>query len=409
MDSVMMMMEGGVEEGESVLASTELRDELSVGSRTINPALVFGVGGKDFGEDGERDGAVEESSEEEEEEEEEEDGMGSESRVKEEDELEQKHGVVYAVREAPRLKALPAAARRRVAQARVQTSSGGRGSSATGSRGRRSKSRREESDEEEEAQESRARYASSNNDGDVALPIKVSPTRINSGDAAAAAAAASQHARARAGIPDTGMVTRSSPRPSSASGTSASSVAVGQAKNLGTVVIKTAASTSQSASTSTSASEDLETQHPSKIFAETKPTHSRSKKFVAVYIPPKPQNIVFPYSSLQSGYVFDRRMRFHTELPLAKLDDDFHPEDPRRILEIYDELMAAGLIWDPEGAEVPSVEQMWHITARKATRDEICLVHSETHYEWCRTLRCRFFDFSYYLLFAPGSRSTYLR
>lgn len=385
MDSVMM------EGGESVLASTEPREELSIGNRTINPALVFGVGGKDPGRSGEGFGDEESSEEEMEDEdeddkkEEDEDDTISESRVKEE-ELEEKHGTVYAVREAPRLKALSASARRQFAQARVQVSSGSRGSSVAGNRSTRSCSRRGESEgKEEEGQGSRARYASSINDVAVVLPLKPSPTRKNSG--------AVERARSKAVVGDAGIVTRSSSRASSASGTSASSIGTGEAKNIGTVVIKTTASTSQSTSTSTCASEEPEAHHPTKVFAEPKPTHSRSKKLVAVYIPPKPQNIVFPYSSLQSGYVFDRRMRFHTELPLAKLDDDFHPEDPRRILEIYDELMAAGLVWDPEGGEMPSVEQMWHITARKATRDEICLVHSETHYEWCRTLRGRFFCF----------------
>lgn len=110
---------------------------------------------------------------------------------------------------------------------------------------------------------------------------------------------------------------------------------------------------------------------------------------VSVVVPIK-RSPKLPYSTLQSGLVYDARMRFHTELPLAKLDDDFHPEDPRRIVEIYNELVAAGLVWDPESFEPPSVTQMWRVPVRRASREEICLVHDVKHYKWLRTLSCEF-------------------
>ena len=400
--------EGRGEESESeeesasriYLASTEVQNSLSAGG-TINPALLFGVDGAGAGigdggvrndgdstdesEDGEEDGEEEGERDIEEEE----DAMEEEVQVKAEEPAE-KQGAVYAVREAPRLKTLPAAVRRSDAKGVVRNGSGRSDEEPVFERRRtRSSSRKIASENEDE--EARINYASGEDGSDdLRSPVRRLPAGA-SARAVAVAVTATSSERARA---KTGVVTRSSSRASSATGTSASSADRDEEEQLSAAAVRKAvsapAAASDAISASASVSEDIQTQIPADISAESKPTHSRSKRLAAVYIPPKPQNVTFPYSSLQSGLVFDRRMQHHTELPLAKLDDDFHPEDPKRILEIYDELVAAGLVWDREGAEMPSVEQMWEITARKATREEICLVHSEGHYEWCRMLRCKF-------------------
>ncbi|KAF2145942.1 uncharacterized protein K452DRAFT_220067 [Aplosporella prunicola CBS 121167] len=108
---------------------------------------------------------------------------------------------------------------------------------------------------------------------------------------------------------------------------------------------------------------------------------------VAIPIRRKPKVDALPYSSNQTGIVYDVRMRFHTEPIDALLDeDDIHPEDPRRILEIFQELAEAGLVETP-GNPVADVDfALWRINARPATEEEICLVHSKKHYDWVKSL-----------------------
>ncbi|OCK79599.1 hypothetical protein K432DRAFT_63137 [Lepidopterella palustris CBS 459.81] len=111
--------------------------------------------------------------------------------------------------------------------------------------------------------------------------------------------------------------------------------------------------------------------------------------YIQVVLPPPPKFPLLPYSSTKSGLVYDVRMRFHTE-PISSMDneDDIHPEDPRRIFEIYDELRKAGLVEDEEN--MPDLDpdfQLFRIGARHANSSEICLIHSRAHYEWVRSLK----------------------
>ncbi|KAK8179360.1 hypothetical protein BC567DRAFT_78748 [Phyllosticta citribraziliensis] len=76
-------------------------------------------------------------------------------------------------------------------------------------------------------------------------------------------------------------------------------------------------------------------------------------------------------------------MRFHTEPLDAMLsEDDIHPEDPRRIMEIFNELGEAGLVETSQHHVSDPDFALWRIDARKATREEVCLVHTPEHYEW---------------------------
>jgi histone deacetylase 6 len=95
-----------------------------------------------------------------------------------------------------------------------------------------------------------------------------------------------------------------------------------------------------------------------------------------------------PYASRRTGLVYDPRMRFHTELEIDE-DEEIHPEDPRRIYEIYNDLVQAGLVVT-EGQEVDErikPYKLIRIPAREAEAGEICLVHSRRHYDWMTTLK----------------------
>ncbi|CAD0112743.1 unnamed protein product [Aureobasidium uvarum] len=72
-----------------------------------------------------------------------------------------------------------------------------------------------------------------------------------------------------------------------------------------------------------------------------------------------------PYSTSQTGLVYDVRMRFHVEVR-PEVNQGVHPEDPRRIYAIYKELVDAGLVDDPN--------------------TEVCAVHTERHYDWVISL-----------------------
>lgn len=81
-----------------------------------------------------------------------------------------------------------------------------------------------------------------------------------------------------------------------------------------------------------------------------------------------------PLRSLRTGLCYDPRMRFHSELKPGA--DELHPEDPRRIYYIYKELCQAGLVKD-QMAQAPIVnEPLSRIAARRATLEEICLIHT---------------------------------
>jgi histone deacetylase 6 len=80
-------------------------------------------------------------------------------------------------------------------------------------------------------------------------------------------------------------------------------------------------------------------------------------------------------------------MRFHAEIVgYDEVDDDFHPEDPRRILEIFNELTEAGLVADYRNPTPEDAFKLWRIDARPVTPAEACLVHEPIYYEWVEDL-----------------------
>jgi histone deacetylase 6 len=108
-----------------------------------------------------------------------------------------------------------------------------------------------------------------------------------------------------------------------------------------------------------------------------------------VRIAPKPRATVLPYASSKTGLVYDSRMRFHAELPSMSLNaDDIHPEDPRRIHSIFEEIRQAGLVGPSNASEDEQTEDhCWRIAIRAATRPEILLIHTEEHYDFVESLQ----------------------
>ena len=89
---------------------------------------------------------------------------------------------------------------------------------------------------------------------------------------------------------------------------------------------------------------------------------------------------------LPTGCCYDSRMKMH-------LNADFnphthHPEDPRRVHEIFKAFKDTGLVYTgPVEKMAKAVSQsptkyMWRIPARPATNEEILLAHSRSHLEW---------------------------
>lgn len=113
------------------------------------------------------------------------------------------------------------------------------------------------------------------------------------------------------------------------------------------------------------------------------------RRFLGVVIP-KPASMALPHASSRTGVVYDARMRFHTEKDTEE-EEDIHPEDPRRIYEIFKALQDANLLEDetnPAGvAELPF--KLWRIEARSAEPSEIALVHSQDHYRFMESLTRR--------------------
>lgn len=111
------------------------------------------------------------------------------------------------------------------------------------------------------------------------------------------------------------------------------------------------------------------------------------RRSIAQVVIPRPKLNALPYSTLQSGLVYDPRMRFHTEITDAMQDNDFHPEDPRRIKVIYEELVAADLVVDITRDPTPEDEfRLWQIATRFARGDEILLAHTPEQFEWVESL-----------------------
>jgi hypothetical protein len=141
------------------------------------------------------------------------------------------------------------------------------------------------------------------------------------------------------------------------------------------------------------------------VDSEDTPSHTDSETVSGVVELPKvevlltpPPDPALPYSSSRTGLVYDPRMRFHTEL--GANEDDIHPEDPRRIFEIFKELKNAGLVDNDSSnsaadsddsassASYPR-QRLLRINARFATPAEVCLVHDPAHYEWVKGLESK--------------------
>ena len=103
----------------------------------------------------------------------------------------------------------------------------------------------------------------------------------------------------------------------------------------------------------------------------------------------------FPTSELSTGLCYDPRMRFHCETDPPKDRNNYHPEDPRRIQDIYLALCEAGLAEDKAYRERfnPSVKvvskPLVRIPVRHAQREEVCLVHLPGHYDYMQRTSCK--------------------
>jgi len=93
---------------------------------------------------------------------------------------------------------------------------------------------------------------------------------------------------------------------------------------------------------------------------------------------------------LPTGCCYDDRMKLHMNADFSP--NTHHPEDPRRIHEIFKAFKKMGLVYTGPESELPRIIKecptkfMWRIPARAATREEICLAHSADHLAWVENL-----------------------
>lgn len=93
---------------------------------------------------------------------------------------------------------------------------------------------------------------------------------------------------------------------------------------------------------------------------------------------------------LPTGCCYDDRMKLHANADFSQ--SPHHPEDPRRIAAIFDHFKAAGLIYNGNEGDAQKIlkanptQFMYRIPARQALKQEICLVHELTHYDWVCSL-----------------------
>ena len=99
-----------------------------------------------------------------------------------------------------------------------------------------------------------------------------------------------------------------------------------------------------------------------------------------------PQKHQLQLASLPTGLCYDVRMRFHCEIMPLNSTEDHHPEEPRRIYAIYQELCKAGLVDDPTSTKPLVPQPLLRIMARNATSQEIGTVHDARHYEFVKSL-----------------------
>jgi histone deacetylase 6 len=115
------------------------------------------------------------------------------------------------------------------------------------------------------------------------------------------------------------------------------------------------------------------------------------RKSPQVRIPPRPRSDALPFATLKTGLVYDPRMRFHAELPDDTSIDDIHPEDPRRIHAIFEEIREAGLVRGPDNSDDDeNNDYCWRIGIRYAEEHEILTIHTQKHYDFVRSLQGRY-------------------
>lgn len=93
---------------------------------------------------------------------------------------------------------------------------------------------------------------------------------------------------------------------------------------------------------------------------------------------------------LPTGCCYDDRMKLHCNADFSS--HPAHPEDPRRIEEIFKAFKRAGLVYGGPEANVAKIirdtptKYMWRIGAREATKEEILTTHTPDHYSWVSNL-----------------------
>ncbi|PWW74807.1 hypothetical protein C7212DRAFT_206799 [Tuber magnatum] len=89
---------------------------------------------------------------------------------------------------------------------------------------------------------------------------------------------------------------------------------------------------------------------------------------------------------MATGLCYDRRMASH------RIIEGEHPEDPKRISAIYEQIVKCGLVNDPDFLGTSNPENpglMVRIEAREATEREIGLIHSRDQFEFAQELEDR--------------------
>ncbi|PHH52325.1 Histone deacetylase clr3 [Ceratocystis fimbriata CBS 114723] len=93
---------------------------------------------------------------------------------------------------------------------------------------------------------------------------------------------------------------------------------------------------------------------------------------------------------LPTGCCYDDRMKLHVNADWSP--HPHHPEDPRRIEEIFNTFKKNGLIYTGPPERLPEIlrdnptRYMWRIPAREARQDEILLAHQPAHYAFVKSL-----------------------
>ena len=93
---------------------------------------------------------------------------------------------------------------------------------------------------------------------------------------------------------------------------------------------------------------------------------------------------------LPTGCCYDDRMKLHMNADFTP--NTHHPEDPRRIHEIFKAFKKAGLVYTGPPSDLPQIikaaptRYMWRIPARAATSEEVCLAHTPRHLAWVENL-----------------------